>query len=60
MMKMQLNDNYVMTVAWLTVNLSDSSCKVPRTVRSQEFETHPDFRDVKMEGGERCILEWKK
>lgn len=52
-----------MTVAWLTVSLSDSNCQKPWIVRSQEIETHPDCRDVKTWGGGvggRYILEWKK
>ena len=49
-MMVQHNDNHTMTVAWLTVSLSDSNCKKPWTVRNQETETQPDFRDVKMWG----------
>lgn len=50
MMMVQHNDNHRMTMAWLTVSLSDSNCKKPWIVRNQEIETQPDFRDVKMWG----------
>ena len=52
MMTVQHNDTHTMTVAWLTVSLSDSNWKKPWIVRNQEIETQPDFRDVKMWGWE--------
>lgn len=56
MMMVQHNDNHTMTVAWLTVSLSDSNCKKPWIVRNQETETQPDFRDVKMWGWGKVYL----
>lgn len=35
----QQDDNCILTVAWLTISLSDSNCKMPWIGRSQEFET---------------------
>ena len=56
MMMVQHNDNHTMTVAWLTVSLSDSNCKKPWIVWNQETEKQPDFRDVKMWGwGKVCL-----